>query len=421
MPTCAQSKSRTGCPDSGARWGMISDGEKPKITFITFQILTSRKRTSFHFLAEGMWRLGWDVTFATVGISYLDALKKNARWIDANSHGLNEFREIAPNLRSYIHCPYVHPKATKASWLGKIISLSVSYYRKTIEKSLLPALSGSHVVVFESSDGVLAIQSFSKISPRPLIVYRPSDLLSSVNTNKNVISALRESSGEIDLALVPSEKMLASNELSDINTKCINVFMHGISEEIISQRTIAAPAQFKFSPEHVNVMTVGGMALDRKIISDVLPLLPGVHFHFFGDFGGKMPQAPNIFYYGEQPYRIIVDQAAHCDVGATFYNENAPEYLLDTSNKAKLFLCLGKPVITPLAGRASGSHNGLYTYTATSAESVMNAINEAIKFGAPHSAPSRSWTDACAELNSMLKVMVSCKYSQDIDESVNAI
>ncbi|QQN65740.1 hypothetical protein JIR23_08650 [Bradyrhizobium diazoefficiens] len=378
-----------------------------KIALISYQIATSRKRTSFHFIAEGLRNAGWEVTFLTVGISRLDQLQSTERWRDAKSHGLNVLRENGDRYLSYIHCPAIHPKATSSSALKGLLSLAAAPYQHSLVHSIGRIIEDVDVILLESCDGVLLLNSqpFGWLKNKT-IVYRPSDLLSAIDIHPNVIASFLAAREQIDRFLVPSKLMLESPELRGVDPTKISIVPHGVSREILDCQTGETWNIFKFSGEKPNVMTVGGMAFDSDFVSSLVPQLTEYAFHFFGEIPG-IPHSSNIVLYGEQPYADVVRQATSADIGAAFYKRGSPSYLLESSNKIRMFLSLGKPVVCPFELDREAEMRGLYSYSPDCVQSFGRALERATRYGVQIPSPSRPWSAVCAEIDDIITSDVS--------------
>lgn len=375
---------------------------KRKLVLVSYQIATSRKRTSFHFIAEGLRNVGWQVVFVTVGISRLDQLQRSERWRDAKSHGLNVLRKNGERFQSYIHCPAVHPKATSSPTLKRLLSFAIAPYQRSLMHSVAPIIEDADVVLLESCDGVLLLKSaLASWLKDKTIVYRPSDLLSAIDIHPDVIASFMTTRQHIDRFLLPSSLMLGSLELRGIDPTKTSIVHHGVSREILDCQTGETWNRYGFSREKLNVMTVGGMAFDSDFVSSVLPGLSEYAFHFFGEIPG-IPQLPNIVLHGEQSYADVVRQATSADIGAAFYKKDSPSYLLESSNKIRMFLSLGKPVVCPFELDSDAETRGLYSYSPNCAQSFVLALEKARRYGVRNPSPSRPWTAVCAEIDNII-------------------
>ncbi len=377
-----------------------------KLAVISFQIATSRKRTSFHFIAEGLRNAGWEVKFITVGISSLDRLQGTERWRDAQSHGLNLLRENGDGFLSYIHCPMIHPKATSKSVLRGLLGFATEPYRRSLAHAVCPIIEDVDAVLLESCDGVLLLSEALGCLNKKIIVYRPSDLLSAVGIHPSVVASFMATRDRIDRILLPSRLMLGSPELSGIDPSRISIVPHGVSREILDCQTGETWNPYNFSRGELNVMTVGGMAFDSDFVSSVIPKITEYKFHFFGQIPG-IPKSSNIILHGEQPYADIVQQATSADIGAAFYRSDSPSYLLESSNKIRMFLSLGKPVVCPFSLDKDAEQRGLYSYSPNSVESFVQALERARRFGVPNPTPSRPWTAVCAEIDNIISLDIA--------------
>lgn len=385
----------------GVQLSAMSRLRRRKLAVISYQIATSRKRTSFHFIAEGLRDVGWDVKFITVGISSLDGIQGTERWRDAKSHGLNLLRENGDRFLSYIHCPAVHPKATSKSVLKGLLSFTTEPYQRSLARAIRPIIEDVDAVLLESCDGVLLLNESFGWLKKKTIVYRPSDLLSAVGIHPRVIASFMTARQRIDRYLLPSKLMLDSLELSGIDPRRISIVPHGVSREILDCRTGETWNPYGFSREKLNVMTVGGMAFDSAFVSSVIPRVEKYRFHFFGQIPG-IPQSSNIILHGEQPYADVVRQATSADIGAAFYRSDSPSYLLESSNKIRMFLSLGKPVVCPFDLDRDAEDRGLYSYSPNCIESFVRALERASRYGVRNPSPSRPWIEVCAEIDNII-------------------
>ncbi|MBI5128467.1 MAG: hypothetical protein HZA66_03410 [Rhodopseudomonas palustris] len=373
-----------------------------KIAIVSYQIATSRKRTSFHFIAEGMHEIGWDVRFITTGISRLDQIQRRERWYDAVAHGLNTLRIRDDRFASYVHCPLVHPKATSTAALKELMGVFTRPYQRSLAASVVPLLNDSDVVLLESCDGVLMLNEKAQAyAADALIAYRPSDLLTAIGIHRSVLDSFLKSRSRIDRVFLPSALMRSSDEIAGIDPDKISVLPHGTPRVVIELRGKAPTNPFGFSSQHLNVMTVGGMSFDSEFVSSSLPLVDEYTFHLFGELPG-VKQSRNVLLYGEQKYEKIVAQAASADVGAAFYKAGSPSYLLETSNKIRIFQALGKPVVCPFELDSAAESRGLFSYSPHSIDSFRASLGRALKYKDKRLEGGNSWDDTCRHLSGAL-------------------
>src|SRR5262245_11930461 len=150
-----------------------------RVVLVTSGYWKTKYRLGFHWLAEALWRAGWDVTFMTVSISWLTRLlsrKRDRRGVPPILEETNQVVEVKQRLRSYVHYTPWHPVDLRSSLLNRLSAPLIRLYGKwPFGHEVVEILSNADLLILDSTPGLLSWPSMKRLNPRARMVYRVSD------------------------------------------------------------------------------------------------------------------------------------------------------------------------------------------------------------------------------------------------------
>ena len=326
----------------------------------------SKRRAGFHWLAEALWRAGWDVTFFTASFSHLHRLKRDHRF----DYGLLELSgkpiKVRDRFTSYVWFTPWHP----TNRLPKVADVLLDPLFRTYGR--LPIAGAETLVrdadmfIFESTAGLMLFDKFKALNPRARMVYRMSDDFRLLQAPRSMLRVEERVAPEFDLISVTSD--FSFRKFRHLgNTR---LHYHGIEKTAYD-----ALSSNPYPPgPSANVLWMGVARLDYDFLLAGSQAFPNWAFHVIGPARG-LPQAPNIVSYGERPFVETVPFVQHADIGlhTIRWNQGA-EHLADSLKVIQFTYCR-KPVVLPDFLRSRRTN--VFAYAPGDAISIRSALTAA--------------------------------------------
>ncbi len=336
------------------------------VVLVSFQYFESRRKVGFHWLAEAYWALGWDVTFATVSLSHLSRLRRDARLAYPVRREANVMKELRPRLHSFVLFTPLHPANLRSSLLNALSAPAMRRYGHSQLGALADAVRAADLVIFESTPGLLLFDRFKHLNPDARFVYRVSDDLRYNRNHPVVIDEEERVASCFDLISVPSASIFERFRALP------NVVLHNHGIDKASFDALR-PSPYAAGSNH-NAVFVGALNFDHEFIELAAPQLPDWCFHLVGPITG-VRASTNVVLYGEVPWDETIPYIQHADVGLqTLAYRPGAESLTDTPKILQYTYCR-LPIVAPEFLRSPRSN--LVYYRPGDAESVRSAMLQA--------------------------------------------
>jgi 2-beta-glucuronyltransferase len=349
----------------------------------------SRRRAGFHWLADAYRRLGWHVTFVTVGFSRLSYLRRDHRLADGLDRMAGRPIELEPNFVAYAwYTPY-HPLHRLPSIARAVLEPLFRGYGRLPMPGLEPLVTAADLLIFESTSGLMLVDRFRAWNPRARLVYRVSDDLRLLRAHRVVLEAEAEALPRFDLVSVPSAFIL--ERFGDRPN--VRLQLHGLDTGVFD-RTTDDP----YDPSlEARAVFVGNAYLDTEFLSIAAPDHPGWQFHVIGELG-RMPDLPNVVVHGELPFAETVPYLQHADVGlSTLRYRPGAESFTDSLKVIQYTYCR-LPIVAPDFMRSARAN--VVTYRPGDRDSIRTALAaaRALDRSTIDRSSIRSWDDLAREL-----------------------
>jgi 2-beta-glucuronyltransferase len=326
----------------------------------------SRRRAGFHFLADAYHRSGWEVTFATVALSWLSVVRRDPRMAYPVRAESGRMRTLAPGLDSFVLFTRLHPANLRSRLLNQVSAPLFRTYGKALAGALEQAVAHADLLVFESTPGLLLVDRCRAINPQARYVYRVSDDLRLLGSHPVVLEAEGRLAPTFDLVSVPSAPM------ADLFPGLSNVLVqpHGLLKEVFD-----ADSTSPYNPGQVNLVFVGNSWLDHQFLSRASELFPDWQFHLIGPLA-DLPGRPNIHAYGELPFAATVPYIQHASAGLhTLAFAPGAEAFRDSLKVVQYTYC-GLGVVAPEFLRSPRSN--VFYYRPADDASISAALSSAV-------------------------------------------
>ena len=361
-----------------------------RVVLLTGHYFESQRRAGFHWLAESYWRRGWDVTFATVSLSWLSWLRRDYRLAYPVGAEANRLKQVRERLHSYVLRTAYHPANLRSNVLNR---LSLSFFRRYGRAklgALGEAIAGADLVIVESTPGLLLVPQARALNPAARFVYRVSDDLRLLRSHPAVIEAEAAFAPSFDLVSVPSSYLY--ERFAGLAN--LRLDYHGVETEAFDGCGAANPYRQEAAP---NVVFAGTSHFDYDFLEQATALFPDWRFHVIGPIPGLTPK-PNLALYGELPFAETVPYIRHADAGLQIRAYSPGAESLSDSLKVLQYSYCGLGVVAP---QFLGSRRpNVFAYDPGDSQSIGTALEAAVAYDGSEEAARGigSWDDLAKRL-----------------------
>lgn len=336
-----------------------------QVLMVSSHVYHSRRRASFHWIADAFARANNNVTFVTAGLSAFSWIKddyrieERRRDIEISAQSSNEL------VRSFPILTYFHPINLHQRLLNRLVAPIWRLYPLQFT-SLLKKIPKPDVIVIESGAPVALAKTLKKRFPHATLIYRVSDLLETMGVHPQLLSDQANAMSLFKLVSIPSPAMMRR---LPYHSNAV-VHPHGLQKELLERVAVQSP----FPTNSKQVVCVGTMLLDVEAIAFAAEHMPDVNFHIFGHT--DMRKIHNITLHGEVSFDRTLPYVKHCSVGLAPYKLSpSSEYLADTSNKMMQFRFFKVPIVAP---EFACTQSWMHSYNPEVKETLVDALRKAL-------------------------------------------
>lgn len=341
---------------------------KGNVLLISGHLWKSPRRAGFHHLATAFHRMGWNVVFVTVAISWVSWLRRDYRLRYCRGQEFNKVVLCEPRLSQYIWWTPWHPVNLKRRLANNVFGQLAGSYGSLPIDDLEPYVKDCDLMVFESTPGLMLFKRFKKLNSRAATVYRVSDSLAALGVSPAVQAAEKEVAALFDLISVPSPLMcnLFTGECR------VEVHRHGLEKKTFDR---PSPCPYTRQADQKEAVSVGTMLFDKSFFTSAAAACPGVKFHIIGDIA-PFTALRNVRFYGEMSFDATIPYVQHADIGIAPYLPRAgAEYLADSSLKMIQYTYCRLPIVAPSFAGVGRPH--VCSYTPGDQASIKHAVMKA--------------------------------------------
>lgn len=363
-----------------------------RVILLSSHYFESRRRAGFHWLADTLWRAGWDVTFATVGLSLISRLRSDPRMAYPVLAEANRIKRVRERLASFVLYTPFHPVDLRRDRLNRLAAPLFARYGRADLGALAETAREADLMIFESGVGLLLFDALRALNPRARTVYRVSDDVRVIRNHAVVRAREDRVVAAFDRVSVPSpylHRRFASLPNAHVDP-------HGLAKDVYDAAT---PDPFAGRPGVLRALSVGSTLFDPGLIDAAARLRPTWTFHVVGGVE-RSSRRPNVRYHGELPYNEVVPFVKHADVGlAPYLRRDGAAYLAHTSNKMIQYTYCRLPIVAP-DFVADGAPAHVFGYEADDDASIDRALGRAAAFDRGSIDPSvvPTWEEVTARI-----------------------
>jgi 2-beta-glucuronyltransferase len=336
---------------------------------ITGHYFDSKRKAGFHWLAEALWRAGWEVIFVTTAISWMSWLQRNYRMAYPIFREAHRLRWVRERLGSYVWLTPWHPVDLRYPWLNRLAHHLFARYGQLSLGALAPLARETDLFVFESKPGLMLFDRLRQLNPRARLIYRVSDDLRLLRTHRVVLDTESRIAPQFDLISVPNAVLL--HRFEHLSQAVLH--HHGICKSRFDQ-DYPNPYTLRWK---AHLVFVGTAYLDHDFIDRASAHFPTWAFHLIGPLAG-VPRRANIFAYGEMPFDATIPYLKHADIGLhTLICQPGAASFADSLKVIQYTYCR-LPIVAPEPLRSSRAN--MFYYQPGDAVSMVRALEAARAF-----------------------------------------
>lgn len=296
------------------------------------------RKASVHFVTQQWAEMGHEVTFLTVGHSWLSLLKQPDRFKALKKTQNNRLAMQQPGLRAGAWLPPLHAFSTRNTLANALLKPFFGLYGGHLPRFARQAIAEADLIVFESGTAIVFFGLAHALNPKAKTLYFCRDLLGSIGTAPFLQETEARLIGAFDSVCVPSKRL---GEMLPAGGN-VNVIAQGVDTALFD-----GAVQSPYPPGSRNAVAVGDMLFDQPAVAAMAAAAPEVNFHLFGiQWQGDVPA--NVQNHGEQAFETIVAYIRHADIGLAPYRMSTNEvYLAESSLKLLQYAYCRLPVLLP--------------------------------------------------------------------------
>jgi len=305
-----------------------------RVVLISGHYFGSKRRAGFHHLAEAYWRAGWDVTFVTAGISTLSRVGGDYRFEYPVREEAGRLVAVRERLTSFVLMARVHPRNLFLPAANRIAAPLFTRYARTPLGPLELVLRQAHLVIFESTPGLLLVERIRRIAAGARLVYRASDDLRMLGVHPLIVKAEEKALPTFDFVSAPTPAI--AEVLASFAT--IHVNPPGIDKTVFDRPT-TSPYQGGTNAVFAGVSHF----FDYATLDAAARIAPNVAFHVIGPSPRRC--RGNVVFRPEMHFEEVVPYMQHATFGLLVLPPRDPR--LGYGNKVAQYSYCRLPIVAP--------------------------------------------------------------------------
>lgn len=307
-----------------------------RVVILTGHFPEQKRKPSMLWVAQHLQDMGWHVTLATVGYSWLSRLTGDKRLAEPPQTG-TRFR--SETLTTIFGFSPIHPVSTRVALLDALSrplhQLFPAYWGPLLQEPLARA----EVVLIESGAPVMLAPLARRLAPRARLVYRVNDDMRLMKAPRFLMRA------EIRAAEMVDRISTASPHLAQrFDPAKTTLDPMGIARDAL------APPQANPYARNAgyDAVCAGTTLLDLGALIRIASAAPQWRLHVLGPHGFACETPANLLLHGEKSYAETLGYIAHADIGLAPYRDlPGVEYQTHNSNRIALYRHFGLPILGP--------------------------------------------------------------------------
>lgn len=322
----------------------IGARETPEHRPLRIAVLTAHtfaeggRLASVHFVSREWARLGHDVHFCSIGLSWLTRWSGRSREVHVPADQRNRFATIGPGLKAGAYVPPVHGFSTSRRAFDPISTLLFRLYSSWLPAFMSGPIASADVIVVETGTALAFLPLLKRLNPRAMLLYFCREQLATIGASSYLVKMEQAWIPQFDSICVHARRLGAALTPGGK--------VHFVPQAI-DRALFDAETPSPYEPGTINIVSVGDMLFDHKTVAELAHGAPQARLHLFGvKWWGDLPG--NITVYGERSFSDTVPYIKHADIGLAAYRLNEREdYLAESSLKLLQYAYCGLPALLP--------------------------------------------------------------------------
>jgi 2-beta-glucuronyltransferase len=344
----------------------------------------SRRKAGIHYVAAELEKLG-TTRFFSCRYSLLSRLKHDTRnFIDK----LANKKTIHDGVECYLWKTIIHPFNFRIPMLRFIENVLYRIYVGKPSEVMEEWIKEADTIFFDSGISPIFFDLVKKLNPTARTIYIASDNLDTIHVADYVQRTFDRVAPQMTMLCLKSRFMAAVMPPS--NNKY--VIPHGFDFSIADH---ADPTPYD---EGQHAVSLGSMLFDPAFIVSASNSFPKITFHVIGSGLKAQPgYGKNVRLYEEMSHVETLPYIKHATFGVAPYDSSqVPDYLADTSLKLMQYDFFKLPAVCPI--KVAADYCTRFGYEPGNTESVIRAINAAIKAPRVSCGKPLAWSESVARM-----------------------
>ncbi|MBB5144778.1 hypothetical protein [Desulfovibrio intestinalis] len=355
----------------------------------------SPRKAGFHHLANAWHAQGHNITFATVGFSWLSYARRDFRTRYSGIwQARNSMQSIAPGLDSYVHFTPTHPHSALFAQVDRLLAARMDRYDRYPLGQLQSRIQEADAVVYESNASLFLTRLCRSLAPQARHIYRVSDDIRTMrSTPLRMVTLEQELAPGFSLISVPCAPLAEKFP----NPSTVRIQPHGIDKS-----SFDACSDNPFAPGTANAVFCGLGFYDVEAVHRMAEQCQNVDFHILGIVRPGKNIPANVQYYGEIPFKETIPFIKFASSGLyTLRPSSRPMQAYTDSLKIMQYRYCGLPIVSP--DFIDLHRAGVFYYTPGDASSCRTALQNALAHGhdASFALEVRTWAEVAKEILQM--------------------
>lgn len=298
------------------------------------------RRPSMLWVSDHLQKMGWHVTFVTVGYSWISRLAGDRRLATLDALPRAGRVDLGPRLTHLFGYAPIHPFSLGNGVVDGLMHPLNAAFAGYWQVRLRACLSQASLVIAESGPPVMLGPVLRRLAPNAARVYRVNDDARLLGLPAWFCRAEELWARSFTRVSSASPHLLA--RFCDHPNRTLDPMglpLAELSEKLpdpFGQRT------------RKQAVCAGTSHLDTDALERIATACPDWQLHVLGRLRGAVPDVPNIVWHGERPLRTVLSHVAHADIGLAPYRDvPGVEYQATNSNRLMLYRHFGLPVLGP--------------------------------------------------------------------------
>ncbi|KUJ73192.1 hypothetical protein AVO45_15745 [Ruegeria marisrubri] len=295
-----------------------------------------KRRPSFLWISDELQKLGWHVTFGTVGYSWLSRVFGDKRLAVLETPPRPGTHRLSERLTALFGYSPIHPlRTTLDPLLNPAHCLFPAYWASRLKAPLARA----DLVLIESGAPVMLTPLARRLAPQARLIYRVNDDIRLLNPPGLLIRAEQRYACLFDRISTPSPRLAQRFPHPKVTLDPMG----------IPREALARPQPDPYEPRaQFEAVCAGTTQLDIPALLRIAQSRPNWRLHVLGRLKSTPPRLPNLFFHGEQSFDTTLAHIAHADIGlAPYVDRPGIEYQTTNSNRILLYRHFGLPILGP--------------------------------------------------------------------------